>query len=71
MYDGNGNVVGLVDAVSGAVVARYGYSAFGELLVADGPLPELNHYRFATKEQDETGLTTSGTATTRRCSGAG
>ncbi len=52
-YDGNGNVVALVDAASGAVVAEYDYSPFGETVKAAGPAAEGNPFRFSTKYLDE------------------
>ncbi len=56
-FDGNGNVVGLVDVSSGAVLARYEYGPFGELVRATGPMARANPFQFSTKYQDnETGL---------------
>jgi len=56
-YDGNGNVIALVNAADGTVVARYEYGPFGELIRATGPLAFVNPFRFSTKFQDdETGL---------------
>ena len=56
-YDGNGNVIALVNAASGAIAAQYEYGPFGELLRATGPLAFTNPFRFSTKYQDdETGL---------------
>ncbi len=56
-YDGNGNVIGLVNATDGSVAAHYEYEPFGELLRATGPLAGLMPFRFSTKYQDvETGL---------------
>ncbi len=58
-YDGNGNVVSLINANSGTTAAAYEYSAFGEtirahvqdMVIADQPL------RYSTKYHDlETGL---------------
>ena len=37
-YDGNGNVVALVNAANGAVAANYEYGPFGELIRATGPM---------------------------------
>ena len=57
VFDGNGNVVALVNALDGSVVAQYEYGPFGELLRCTGPLALLNPFRFSTKFQDdETGL---------------
>jgi RHS repeat-associated protein len=56
-YDGNGNVMALVNAADGSVAARYEYGPFGELLRATGPMARVNPFRFSTKYQDdETGL---------------
>jgi RHS repeat-associated protein len=52
-YDGNGNVVGLVDANGGTNVAEYIYGPFAEPLVVTGPLGKLNPFRFSTKYTDE------------------
>jgi len=41
-YDGNGNVAALVDGSSGAVVASYEYSPFGETLRTQPPLVYLS-----------------------------
>ncbi|MGV3772586.1 MAG: hypothetical protein ACO1QB_06755 [Verrucomicrobiales bacterium] len=40
-YDGNGNVVGLVNASSGAMAAQYEYGPFGELIRMSGPLAAI------------------------------
>jgi RHS repeat-associated protein len=56
-YDGNHNVVGLISASNGAVVAQYEHGPFHELLRATGPLAQTNHFLAATKYLDwETGL---------------
>jgi RHS repeat-associated protein len=53
-FDGNGNVTGLVDAVSGQVAARYDYTPFGQLAEKQGgELADRNRYRFSTKPQEE------------------
>ena len=52
-YDGNGNVMALVDAADGSVSARYEYGPFGELIRATGPMAKANPFRFSTKYQDE------------------
>ncbi len=55
--DSQGNVIGLVDANLGIVVAEYEYSPYGELLRASGPLAGMSPWRFSTKYFDvETGL---------------
>jgi len=56
-YDGNGNVMGLVSASDGSLVAQYEYGPFAEPLRAVGPLAADNPFRFSTKYMDlETGL---------------
>ena len=56
-YDANGNLSGLMDALTGANVARYEYSPFGETLAATGSAAMENPFRFSTKyADDETGL---------------
>jgi RHS repeat-associated protein len=56
-YDAHGNVTELIDAYSGAVVARYRYGVFGGTVRAEGPLAAANPWRFATRyHDDETGL---------------
>jgi RHS repeat-associated protein len=56
-YDGNGNVLALYDAVSGAIAAEYEYGPFGEVLKSDGMTVEANPFGFSTKYRDaETGL---------------
>ncbi len=56
-YDGNGNVMALVDAGSGSVTAQYEWSPFGEIIRATGPMAKVNPFRFSTKyTDDETGL---------------
>ena len=56
-YDANGNVSDLIDSGSGSNVAHYSYSAFGETIVATGPLAFVNPFRFSTKYfVDELGM---------------
>jgi RHS repeat-associated protein len=56
-YDGNGNVVALVNAADGTIAAQYDYGPFGDLLRVTGPLALINPFRFSTKFQDdETGF---------------
>ncbi len=56
-YDGNGNVMLLVDGDTGAAAARYEYGPFGELLSATGSYATANPFRFSTKfTDDETGM---------------
>jgi hypothetical protein len=47
-YDGNGNVMALVDAATGALSAQYEYGPFGELVRATGPMPKANPFRWST-----------------------
>lgn len=51
LYDGNGNVTGLLGD-NGAELARYRYDPFGQLLSATGTWAELNPYQFSSKERD-------------------
>lgn len=55
-YDGNGNVIALVDLADGSTSATYEYGPFGDTLKADGAAAALNPYRFSTKFTDDTGL---------------
>jgi RHS repeat-associated protein len=52
-YDGNGNVIALVNASDGEVSAVYEYGPFGEPIRATGTLAEVNPFRFSTKYQDD------------------
>ncbi|MGA2751797.1 MAG: RHS repeat-associated core domain-containing protein [Verrucomicrobiota bacterium] len=52
-YDGNGNVVALVNAADGSTLSLYEYGPFGELLRATGPMAKLNPLRFSTKYDDD------------------
>ena len=52
-YDGNGNVMGLVDAADGSVDAVYEYGPFGEPLRATGSAA-ANPIRFSSKYADST-----------------
>jgi RHS repeat-associated protein len=52
-YDGNGNVVALVNAADGSESARYVYGPFGEVIRATGPMAKANPFRFSTKYQDD------------------
>lgn len=57
LYDGNGNVTGLVDADTGELVKEYEYAPFGELLIESGDSTIDNPFKFSTKyTDDETGL---------------
>src|SRR6202012_3545338 len=47
--DGIGNVTALANT-SAAIVAKYVYDAFGNLIAKSGPLADANLYRFSSKE---------------------
>ncbi len=51
-YDGNGNVVALVDSATAARSAEYEYGPFGETLRATGPAAAANPFGFSTKYTD-------------------
>jgi RHS repeat-associated protein len=53
-YDGNGNIVSLVNVASGDVTGRYEYGPFGEPIRISGPAATLNPFRFSTKRTDPT-----------------
>lgn len=56
-YDGNGNVIGLVDGASSATTANYEYSPFGETLRITGAQASSNPFRFSTKHtESESGI---------------
>ena len=56
-YDGNHNVMALVNAATGETSAQYEYGTFHELLRATGPMARENVFLAATKYQDwETGF---------------
>jgi RHS repeat-associated protein len=48
-YDGNGNVVNLLDMSSGSISAHYEYDPFGRLVCKEGSYADENEYRFSTK----------------------
>jgi RHS repeat-associated protein len=52
-YDGNGNVVALIQTMDGTLVANYEYGPFGEVIRTTGPLAKANPLRFSTKYQDD------------------
>ena len=52
-YDGNGNVMALVNAATGAESARYEYGPFAEPLRIIGPMAKLNPIRFSTQYHDD------------------
>jgi RHS repeat-associated protein len=56
-FDGSGNVSELLDASRGRADAHYEYDAFGNEVLATGPLAAENDWRFSTKQIDpESGL---------------
>ena len=56
-YDGNGNIMTLVNASTGTIAAAYEYSPYGELIRSTGSYAANNPFRFSTKfTDDETGL---------------
>lgn len=56
-YDGNGNLVALLNDSTGALEAVYEYSSFGQLVRSSGTYAAANPFRFSTKFTDmETGL---------------
>jgi RHS repeat-associated protein len=56
-YDGNGDVVALVNSADGTVSANYEYDPFGQVIRATGLMAKANPFRFSTKYQDdESGL---------------
>ncbi|SHL28202.1 RHS repeat-associated core domain-containing protein [Desulfatibacillum alkenivorans DSM 16219] len=57
LYDANGNVGQLVNALTGDINAAYEYDPFGRLINAQGSKANSNPYRFSTKPMDQqTGL---------------
>jgi len=52
-YDGNGNVMALVNATTGEESARYAYGPFAEPLQRTGPMAKLNPIRFSTQYHDD------------------
>jgi len=56
-FDGNGNIIGLVDAADGSLTATYEYDPFGNVIKANGPAANAQPFGFSTKYTDsETGL---------------
>ncbi len=53
VYDGNGNVMALVNAADGTLAANYDFGPFGELIRATGPMAKVNPFREGTKFYDE------------------
>jgi RHS repeat-associated protein len=52
-YDGNGNVVALVNAADGTVAANYEYDPFGQMIRRTGPMASANPMRFSTQYADD------------------
>ncbi len=52
-FDGNGNVVGLINSADSSLSGRYEYGPFGEFLRATGSSAKLNPFRFSTKYTDD------------------
>ena len=52
-YDGNGNVMALINAADGTLAANYDYGPFGEVIRATGPMAKANPIRFSTKYDDD------------------
>jgi RHS repeat-associated protein len=52
-YDGNGNVVALVNAADGTTLANYEYGPFGEVIRSTGVMAKNNPFRFSTKYDDD------------------
>ena len=52
-FDGNGNVVALVNAADGTSLANYEYGPFGEVIRSTGPMAKVNPFQFSTKYQDD------------------
>ena len=53
-YDGNGNVINLIDIDTKEIAAHYEYDPFGRLLEKEGSFADENLYRFSTKRFDKT-----------------
>lgn len=57
VYDGNGNVVAMLNRADGSIAAAYEYDAFGKTIRESGPYADTNPFRFSTKYAElETGL---------------
>jgi RHS repeat-associated protein len=52
-FDGNGNLLALVDGKTGSTSARYEYGPFGEVIRSSGTMASANPLRFSTKFQDD------------------
>ncbi len=52
-FDGNGNVMALVNAADGTPAANYDYGPFGEPIRMTGAMAKSNPFRFSTKYDDD------------------
>jgi RHS repeat-associated protein len=52
-FDGNGNVMALVNAAGDDALANYEYGPFGEMVRCSGSAAKTNPFRFSTKFQDD------------------
>ena len=52
-FDGNGNLMNLINSADGSIAATYEYTPWGELIRATGPQATNNHFRFSSKWQDD------------------
>jgi RHS repeat-associated protein len=52
-YDGNGNIVALINANDGTISANYEYDPFGQTIRATGVMAKADPIRFSTKYQDD------------------
>jgi len=50
-YDGNGNVINLINIDTKEIAAHYEYDPFGRLLEKEGSYADRNFYRFSTKKR--------------------
>jgi YD repeat-containing protein len=57
VFDGNGNVMALVNTGSGVISALFEYGPFGEPIRVSGPMAAANPFRFSSKSlEEESGL---------------
>ena len=52
-FDGNGNIMALLNAADGTLAANYDYGAFGEPIRITGVMARNNPFRFSTKYADD------------------
>ena len=52
VFDGSGNVAGLVNSNDGSIAAEYDYGPFGEKIRSTGSIAMVNPFRFSTKYED-------------------